>query len=1014
MKKLLFIFLFAELMGIKAQNAFKVEAPGTTYNISTTTVGLLCPSTSTFYDSGGSGGSYANNENFTMTFTVPAGNCLTFNFTAFNTESCCDRLRIFDGPTGASPLIGTYAGLTGPGIITSSGGALTFSFTSDGSVVNPGWTAVVQCTTCPPPPPPPSYYLMSNVNQTLTCPPTFSLFYDSGGPSTDYVNSENYTKTFTAPVGSCLTFNFTSFNTESCCDRLRVFDGPNGASPLMGIYSGLTGPGSITSSGSSLTFSFTSDGSITAPGWTANIACAASCTGAPVAGTTIASPSLNCVTYTSNLSLSGNVAGCGLTYQWQSATALAGPYSNLAGLTTPSANVSSSVTSFYRCVLSCAGTTAASSPATCSLTPAGLCGICAINSVTLPYSSGPQTTCGSGNDVTSLNVTNICGSSSYYGGEDAVYSFTPLSSGALTLGVTSAGSFMGLMLYSGCPISGGTCAGNAQGFAGNQTLCVNVVAGTTYYLIIDSWPAPTCNPYNLSISAPGPCVGSINGVTATASPTTACGTLTTNLALSGLTACGATYQWQVSLAVGGPYTNVAGGNVANLTTTTSSSNFYRCLLTCGASTALSTVVQTSVSTFTAPPCSLASYVAASITYSIDVFVGTILPTTDDVLFSALSLFGFNFCYAGQQFSGGYVASNSSFVFDGITCFPNIGPMPGAVYAAPGIGTGWSISTPAPTTANSTPRNAILGPWHDINPGAGGVMRYGVLGLSPNRRFVVSFENVTMFSCTTMSFTGQIKLFESSNNIEIHIGNKPLCSTWNAGNAIMGLHNYDGTIYIPPVNATAHNAPTQWTMTAQAYRFTTSCPGASCTPVLPIGFKNLYGQQMEGINKLWWETTDEENIKEFIVERSLDATNFTPINLTGSLGKPSTYLFNDNTFKHGYINYYRVTALDKSGKKTSTSIYPIFNTEDKILINAVYPNPATDKLSIDISGRGANADCNFIIYDQFGRIVLQKNRKISMGTNLVDIEIESLNKGIYIIEIKSDDNSIISKQKFTKM
>lgn len=126
------------------------------------------------------------------------------------------------------------------------------------------------------------------------------------------------------------------------------------------------------------------------------------------------------------------------------------------------------------------------------------------NVASLPYSSGATTTCGMVNDITSSNVTNICGSSSYYGGEDAVYIFTPASTGTVTINHTSAGSWVGIMLYQGCPTSGGTCVTTAQSSAGNQSLCANVTAGQTYYLVVDVFPSPTCNPYTLTISAPTP------------------------------------------------------------------------------------------------------------------------------------------------------------------------------------------------------------------------------------------------------------------------------------------------------------------------------------------------------------------------------------------------------------------------------------------------------------------------------------------------------------------------------
>jgi hypothetical protein len=395
-------------------------------------------------------------------------------------------------------------------------------------------------------------------------------------------------------------------------------------------------------------------------------------------------------------------------------------------------------------------------------------------------------------------------------------------------------------------------------------------------------------------------------------------------------------------------------------------------------------------------------------------VGTTLPTTDDVLFNALSTFGFQFCFAGQQFSGGYVSSNSAFVFDAFPCFPNIYPMPGAVNAAPGIGTGWSISQPAPTSTDYAPRNAILGPWQDINPGVGGTMRYATLGTAPNRRFVVSFENVPMYSCTTMSFTGQIKLFETSNDIEVHILNKPICATWNGGQAILGLHNYNGAIYIPPVNNVMHNAPTQWSMISTAYRWSTSCSGASnCAVPLPIEFKNFYGQQIDGINKIWWETANEDNMKDLIVERSEDAVNFSQIGIFSANGKPSKYQYNDNTFKRGYINYYRITARGYNNEQVSTSVYPVFNTDDKLLVNSIYPNPAAEKLTVSILGRAVTNDCSFIIYDQFGNAVLRRDQAVQFGMNQIDLNIAALTDGVYILEIRSADNISISRKKFSK-
>ncbi len=109
-----------------------------------------------FLDPGGLS-NYSNTQDFTQTFRpVNAGDVIRITFLSFSTESCCDNLAIYDGPTIASPLLQTLAGTALPGSYysTAPGGELTFKFHSDGSVVSPGWEAIISCIPPPPPPPP--------------------------------------------------------------------------------------------------------------------------------------------------------------------------------------------------------------------------------------------------------------------------------------------------------------------------------------------------------------------------------------------------------------------------------------------------------------------------------------------------------------------------------------------------------------------------------------------------------------------------------------------------------------------------------------------------------------------------------------------------------------------------------------------------------------------------------------------------------------------------------------------
>ena len=125
-----------------------------TYNLGTTPAtnnATINTCGGTFYDSGGSGGSYGNNQNTTVTFCSNNSKQMVMNFSSFNLEggNCAnDYLRIYDGATTSATLIGTYCGSNSPGIITASGTCLTVQFVSNGGTVNNGWEAALSCYEC--------------------------------------------------------------------------------------------------------------------------------------------------------------------------------------------------------------------------------------------------------------------------------------------------------------------------------------------------------------------------------------------------------------------------------------------------------------------------------------------------------------------------------------------------------------------------------------------------------------------------------------------------------------------------------------------------------------------------------------------------------------------------------------------------------------------------------------------------------------------------------------------------
>ncbi|TNF47520.1 MAG: PKD domain-containing protein, partial [Bacteroidetes bacterium] len=111
------------------------------------------PCSGTIHDFGGPEKNYYNDENYTWTIAPENATSIDLDFSVFNVELNYDYLYIYDGANTSAPQIpgSPFTGTNSPGQFTSSTGAITFRFTSDGATVAPGFIATYGCSTLPAP-----------------------------------------------------------------------------------------------------------------------------------------------------------------------------------------------------------------------------------------------------------------------------------------------------------------------------------------------------------------------------------------------------------------------------------------------------------------------------------------------------------------------------------------------------------------------------------------------------------------------------------------------------------------------------------------------------------------------------------------------------------------------------------------------------------------------------------------------------------------------------------------------
>ena len=91
------------------------------------------------------------------------------------------------------------------------------------------------------------------------------------------------------------------------------------------------------------------------------------CSGTPAPGNTLSTVSSACPTVPFTLSLQNGTPQVGLSFQWQSSTNAAGPWTNITGATSNSYVATQTNATYYRCNVTCSGNTTASTPVLVSM-----------------------------------------------------------------------------------------------------------------------------------------------------------------------------------------------------------------------------------------------------------------------------------------------------------------------------------------------------------------------------------------------------------------------------------------------------------------------------------------------------------------------------------------------------------------------------------------------------------------------------------------------------------------------
>ncbi len=190
-------------------------------------------------------------------------------------------------------------------------------------------------------------------------------------------------------------------------------------------------------------------------------------------------------------------------------------------------------------------------------------------------------------------------------------------------------------------------------------------------------------------------------------------------------------------------------------------------------------------------------------------------------------------------------------------------------------------------------------------------------------------------------------------------------------------------------------------------------GVGKTPyVLPIKFSYVNAAKSNGYNTVNWKAACSSSEVDFTVERSTDGRNFNAINtFTASqlrCAQPFDYVDNNNLT--GTV-FYRIKSVEITGTITYSNIVKVTDQQKDMLLVGVSPNPVINQAQLNIST--AKKDMvDLVIISMEGKIVQRSSVQLHAGTSIINLDIASLRKGVYMIK-GTFSNGQTSSIKFTR-
>ncbi|MBF9142548.1 T9SS type A sorting domain-containing protein [Hymenobacter properus] len=174
--------------------------------------------------------------------------------------------------------------------------------------------------------------------------------------------------------------------------------------------------------------------------------------------------------------------------------------------------------------------------------------------------------------------------------------------------------------------------------------------------------------------------------------------------------------------------------------------------------------------------------------------------------------------------------------------------------------------------------------------------------------------------------------------------------------------------------------------------------------LPVELTRFSAQAAKGKVQLQWATATERNSAAFVVERSTTGEGFTAvaeIKAQGNSTQATVYAAIDAKPLAG-TSYYRLRQVDLDGTVAYSKVATVHVEATNQPID-LYPNPATDRLTLDLSATAA--PCDVRLTNLTGQVVLTTTLA---GGQAQELPLTGVPAGLYLLHVRTAAGSTVQR------